>query len=184
MRAWLLPAGRYDVETDQPAAVMGGSASCANRNGRQIRPWSRAHSWRQPVDGRHATRGNRLLAEWRRSGKRSFDSPGRYIPRVIATPDHGLGRCFRKAVKVTVVLAGCGGVARRPFERLIARSSNCHQIFDAAAITAALRLDLPPGRSRIITRTVVNSTACSRLPTVLSMTGPSLPPQKPRHLSS
>lgn len=58
---------------------------------------------------------------------------------------------FAKPSKVTVVLAGCGGVERRPFERLINRSSACHQIFDAAAIPAALSLRVPDRRHRIIT---------------------------------
>lgn len=58
---------------------------------------------------------------------------------------------FAKPSKVTVVLVGCGGVETRAFERLIGRSSNCHQIFDAGAIPAALRLRAPDRRHRIIT---------------------------------
>ena len=58
---------------------------------------------------------------------------------------------FAKPSRVTVVLAGCGGVDQRPFERLINRSSGCHQIFDAGAIPAALRLRMPDHRHRIIT---------------------------------
>ena len=53
--------------------------------------------------------------------------------------------------RVSVVLAGCGGADRQPLERILARSSGCHQVLDAGAIGAIMRHRAPTDRQRIIT---------------------------------
>jgi hydroxyethylthiazole kinase-like uncharacterized protein yjeF len=53
--------------------------------------------------------------------------------------------------RVSVVLAGCGGVDHQPLERVLARSSGCHQVLDAGAIKAVMRHRAPTDRQRIIT---------------------------------
>jgi len=53
--------------------------------------------------------------------------------------------------RVSVVLAGCGGADRQPLERILARSSGCHQVLDAGAIGAVMRHRAPTDRQRIIT---------------------------------
>ncbi len=53
--------------------------------------------------------------------------------------------------RVSVILAGCGGADRQPLERILARSSGCHQVLDAGAIGAVMRHRAPTDRQRIIT---------------------------------
>jgi len=53
--------------------------------------------------------------------------------------------------RVSVILAGCGGADRQPLERVLARSSGCHQVLDAGAIGAVMRHRAPTDRQRIIT---------------------------------
>ena len=53
--------------------------------------------------------------------------------------------------RVSVILAGCGGADRQPLERILARSSGCHQVLDAGAIMAVMRHRAPTDRQRIIT---------------------------------
>ena len=53
--------------------------------------------------------------------------------------------------RVSVILAGCGGADRQPLERILARSSGCHQVLDAGAIGAVMRHRAPTDRQRVIT---------------------------------
>ena len=53
--------------------------------------------------------------------------------------------------RVSVILAGCGGADRQPLERILARSSGCHQVLDAGAISAVTRHRAPTEGKRIVT---------------------------------